>query len=422
MDSQRRAAPGHLAPPAPPAALESDDPLDAALRADPAARDKPPEAAPGETSPRRHSLRPADEGKREDFLTSLAFETWNFDFFSTVRRLDALSPDLQGIGLSDRVDGDPIRFCQQPLLVFPPSSLSRYDPPTGNSPGRLFVAFIGMLGPHGPLPLHLTEYAHDRELHAKDRTFSRFLDVFNHRLVSLFYRAWSVNQMPASYDRSMAAAGINPNEVSPEQRAPALLEDDDPYAVYIGALFGLGMESVRLRDRLPDTAKLHYAGRLAAIAPGPEGLRSVMQDYFGVPVSLEEFAGHWLSLPPSALCRLGGDPVDRGPASLGGPLGGAVAGARVWDCQGKFRLRFGPMSLKDYQRFLPNERAAKRIEAWIRNFVGDEFAWEAQIILNKDEVPKARLGAGGSALGWTSWNYSGKAQEDRGDLTIRSRH
>ncbi len=418
MDSKGRTTPGPVtrAGPAP-------DPLDAVLSGSNENGSAPVDAAaagPAMRTVRKHVTRPANYEAKEDFLTQLAFETWNYDFFQAVRRLDALSPDQKGIGLSDRVEEDAVRFCQQPTLAFPPSSLNRYDPPTDRTPGRLFVAFFGMLGPHGPLPLHLTEYAHERELHAKDKTFSRFLDVFNHRLASLFYRAWAVNQMPASYDRSMAAAGINPAAIKPEQRDAALLEDDDPYALYIGSLIGLGMDSLRLRDRVPDIAKLHYAGRLAAGAPGPEGLRAILQDYFGVPVLIEEFAGHWLTLPESAHCRLGGDPVDRGPASLGGPLGGAVAGRRVWDCQGKVRLRLGPMKFDDYKRFLPTENAARRLEAWIRNFVGEEFAWEADIILMKDDVPPTRLGMG-AALGWTTWNYSGAAEEDRADLTLRSR-
>jgi type VI secretion system protein ImpH len=399
------------------------DPLEAMMSTAPnGANGHPkPEAKVGEPKVRKVTSRVADHQTREEFLTDLAYETWNYNFYQVVRRLDSMFPDLQGIGLSDKVEEDPIRFCQQPTLAFPPNTVTRYDPPTSNAPGRLFVAFMGLLGPHGPLPLHLAEYALEREIHFKDRTFSRFLDVFNHRLVSLFYRAWSVNQMPASYDRSFAAAGMDPSDLKPGQRQRALLEDDDPYAIYIGSLLGIGMDSLRLRDVVPDTAKLHFAGRLAAGTPGPEGLRGILQEYFGVPVMIDEFAGQWLDLPKDQYCRLGGDPVDRTPSSLGGPLGGAVAGSRVWDCQGKFRIRLGPMGFEDYQRFLPHTKSAARLEGWIRNFVGDEFAWEAQIILRQDEVPKTQLGKG-AALGWSTWMYSGNAEENRADLTIRSRN
>jgi type VI secretion system protein ImpH len=374
---------------------------------------------------RRKAMTSADYAAKQEFLGQLEVEPWNFDFFQTVRRMNSFTPDMPGVGLSDRVGEDPIRFCQQPMMAFPPNTLSKYDPPrtVGDAqvPPRLYVCFMGLLGPHGPLPLHLTEYAHERELHFKDWTFSRFLDVFNHRMVSLFYRAWAVNQMPASFDRSMAAAGIDANHLKHDQRQDALIEDEDKYASYIGALFGVGMESLRLRDPVPDLSKLYFAGRLASGTPGPEGLRAILSDFFEVPVEIEEFAGHWMDLPTDYFCRLGGSPgIDRTSSTIGGQNGGAVAGKRVWDCQGKFRMKIGPMDFAKYQKLLPGTQSAKRLESWIRNFVGDEFAWEALLILKKDEVPRTQLGKG-SKLGWTTWNYSGACPEDRADLSLRSK-
>jgi type VI secretion system protein ImpH len=417
-----------------PQAETAADPLEAMLREEPAphahtngdgGREDGPAPVEGELQAhprRRKAMTSADYAAKEDFLSRLEAEPWNFDFFHTVRQMSAMNADMPGVGVSDRVGEDPVRFCQQPTMAFPPNTLSKYDPPRVSSggaqiPPRLYVCFMGMLGPHGPLPLHLTEYAHERELHFKDWTFSRFLDVFNHRLISLFYRAWAVNQMPASFDRSMAAAGIDPAALKHDQRQEALIEDEDKYATYIGALFGLGMEALRLRDPVPDLSKLYFAGRLASAAPGPEGLRAILSDFFGVPVEIDEFSGHWLDLPKEYHCRLGGSAVDRAPSSLGS---GAVAGQRVWDCQGKFRIKVGPMDLETYQRLLPGTPSAKRLEGWIRNFVGDEFAWEAVLILKKTEVPRTKLG-GGARVGWTTWSYSGACPEDRADLTLRSK-
>jgi type VI secretion system protein ImpH len=401
-----------------PRAVAAHDPLDAVL-SEPSAVQS--EAAPAPARAARKAKTSADYASQQEYYARLEAEPWAFDFFQTVRRMNAQAPDMPGVGQSDRAGEDPVRFCQQPMLAFPPNTLSKFDPArvSGDAqiPPRLYVCFMGMLGPHGPLPLHLTEYAHERELHFKDWTFSRFLDLFNHRLVSLFYRAWAVNQMPASFDRSMAAAGIDPSKVPHDRRHEALVEDQDRYASYIGALFGLGMESLRLRDPVPDLAKLYFAGRLASGTPGPEGLGAILAEFFGVPVEIEEFAGHWMDLPPEYFCRLGGS-ADRQACSLG--AGGAVAGARVWDCQGMFRIKIGPMPFEKYQRLLPGTPSAKRLESWIRNFVGDEFAWEAVLILDKDEVPRAQLGKG-SRLGWTTWNYSGACPEDRADLTLRSK-
>ena len=372
----------------------------------------------------------ANEGQRAELLARLEEAPWSFDFFQAVRRLVVAHPEKAGFGLSDRVDGDPARFCQQPSMTFAPCTVSRFSPQSADAPARLFVNFMGMLGPNGPLPLHLTEYAYERELHHKDWTFSRFMDLFNHRLVSLFYRAWAVNQMPASFDRSIAATapGHGHGPLSSVERDQALTQDADRYSMYIGALFGLGADSLRFRDAVPDVAKLHFAGRLCAGTRNPEGLRAILSDYFGVEVEIDEFAGRWVDIPQTYWCGLGGAPgADPAACALGTMSGGgAVAGSRVWDCQGMFRMRLGPMTFKQYQRVLPGSPSHKRLDAWVRNYLGDEFAWEATLLLKADEVPGTRLGgdpaAGGTRLGWTSWVQRGKSEEDRGDLTLRSRN
>jgi type VI secretion system protein ImpH len=119
-----------------------------------------------------------------------------------------------------------------------------------------------------------------------------------------------------------------------------------------------------------------------------------------------------------------------------------VCGSRVWECQGAFRVTMGPMSLGDFERLLPmslpdyqrdiwephrgprsvqppGATSAGRLDAWVRNYFGDEFAWEVVLLLRAREVPRTQLGRGGR-LGWTTWVMSGPSPEDRGDLAIRS--
>ncbi|MDX2132083.1 MAG: type VI secretion system baseplate subunit TssG [Planctomycetota bacterium] len=412
MGRQGRTTPGPLgagtggrSPGAPgPGANGAPDPLEELLRAEPE-----PEHAPAETR------RPIDRAEREDLWDRLNVRAWGHDFFALARRIEALHPEFPGFGASSRASDDPVRFAQEPTLAFPPCTVSQFHFPKSTAPARLFVHFLGLLGPMGPLPLHFTEHALQRELHFKDRTFSRFLDVFNHRMVSLFYRSWAASQMPASYDRALPVE--NADELDDATRDRYLAGDADRYAVYVGSLFGLGGEETRLRDAVPDIGKLHFSGRLATPGRGPEGLCAILSKYFGVEVEVEEFAGRWLDLPEQYWCRLGAP----GPSStLGTTSGGMiVAGNRVWDCQGMFRIRLGPMSLADYQRLLPDGRAARRLDAWIRNYLGDEFSWEAVLALKASEVPPTRLG-GDARLGWTTWVRCGENTEDRDELVIRS--
>ncbi len=112
-------------------------------------------------------------------VTAMHEQPWEFDFFQALRRIEC--------GLAD----DPLRMGQQPDSAFAPSTLASMTPTSENSPARLEQFFFGLGGPNGPLPLHITEYVRERQRNNADSTSKRFLDVFHHRLLSLFYRAWA---------------------------------------------------------------------------------------------------------------------------------------------------------------------------------------------------------------------------------------
>jgi len=350
-------------------------------------------------------------------------EPYPLDFFSLGRLIECTFKDLPRIGGSQRPAEDAARFSQEPSLAFAPSSISDFQSYGAARVGRVFVNFMGMLGPNGPLPLHLTDFARDRERNHDDPTLARFLDLFNHRMVSLFYRAWAATQMTANYDRTgwpergapaMAAAapaeGVESAEAS--ESGGGAWSNEDRYAMYIGALLGIGQRSLRRRDDAPDVAKLYFAGRLGAGVKNAEGLRSLLQEYFSIPARVDEFVGSWIDLPERYWCRLG-------ETRESGMLGvNAVAGARSWDRQSRIRIVLGPMGFDDYERMLPGGASQKRLEAWVRNYIGFELGFDVQLILKESEVPKSSLGKGGK-LGWTTWAAVGALGRDAADLTIR---
>ncbi|MFI5379645.1 MAG: type VI secretion system baseplate subunit TssG [Tepidisphaerales bacterium] len=313
-----------------------------------------------------------------------------FDFYQAVRRLEAVNPEKPRIGQSLRVADDCVRFCQKPSLRFEPVTVTGYQQASQYAPDRLFVAFMGLLGPHGPMPLHLTEYIRARELQANDPTLARFFDVFNHRMIALFYRAWRTNQQAVSFDRP----------------------DQDRFLAYFGSLIGISTPPFRNRDAIQDMAKLHYCGRLACPTKSAEGLVAILVDYFRVPVELEEFVGQWIELPVENRLRLAESPET-------GTIGRtAIMGSRVWECQHKFRLRIGPLTLADYQRLLPRGVSLRRLHDWVRNYCGDQFGFEVQLVLRKQDVPKLRPGVIGQ-LGWTTWLSTKKFEEDADDLVLQ---
>src|SRR5438132_5786861 len=158
-----------------------------------------------------------------------------FDFFRAVRLLESQRPDLPRIGFSVAPGEDPVRFWQNPSLRFAPASLDSVRPGGPDSVPRIAVNFFGLFGPNAPLPPHMTEYVMERELHHHDPTITAFFNLFHHRLLTLFYRAWAANQKVVDLDRHSACG--------PSQKTTR--DEDQRYAIYIGALFGIGMEELQ---------------------------------------------------------------------------------------------------------------------------------------------------------------------------------
>jgi type VI secretion system protein ImpH len=311
------------------------------------------------------------------------------DFFQVLRLIENAHPQLPRIGASLRPRDDAVRFGQDPALVFHPTMLGQYTRASADARARLAVNFFGLLGANGPMPTHLTEYVRDRLRHGGDATLLAFLDVFHHRMLSLFYRARASAEPTISLDRF----------------------DADRFSVFVGSLFGIGAPALRERDAIGDFAKLHFAGLLANKARPASGLVSILRAYFKLPLQIEQFVGHWMRLPPEIHSRLGG--VDGG-NRLGASL---VLGRSVWDCQNKFRIVIGPLGYDDYRRFMPGGESLKRLLAWVRNYVGLALDWDVRLILKKEQMPPLRLG-GATRIGWSTWLASAPAQRDPPPMLI----
>jgi type VI secretion system protein ImpH len=325
----------------------------------------------------------------DPLIDGLKKNPYGFDFFRAVRLLECRRPDLPRVGFSLSPSEDPVRFAQKPSLRFAPASLDSVSVDRNGSVPKMAVNFFGLFGPNAPLPPHITEYALERQLHHKDHTFTAFLNLFHHRLLSLFYRAWAANQKAADLDRPK----------------------DQRYAIYVGASFGIGMETLQERDAVPDPAKLFFSGRLACQTRNAEGLEAILREYFHIPAEVQPFTGRWLHLPSDSLCQIGKSPES-------GSLGvNTIVGSRFWDSQLSFRMRFGPMGFADYERMLPKGDSFERLKYWVLNYCGEHFIWDVQLVLRADEVPSVCLGKSGR-LGWTTWVKTKAFGEDADELIL----
>ena len=312
-----------------------------------------------------------------------------YGFFAIMRLLEAIHADRLRFGRSGRPGEDAVRLAQEPSVAHAPASLAGWEEGAEGNPDRLLVHFFGLFGPDGPLPVHLTEYARERRARYRDAAFQRFADLFHHRALSLFYRAWADARPTVSFDR-------------PEQ---------DRFGHYVGALIGLSTPHLRNRDAMPDLTKLHFSGHLATQTRHAEGLASILSSFFTVPVSVESFCGTWLSLPAADRSCLSAG-AER--AALGQT---ALLGDRVWSRQHKFRIVFGPLSWQDYERLLPDGASFHKLVPLVRNYTGDVLVWDVNLILRRDEVPQTRLGQQGR-LGWTTWLMPRRSAADAADLFL----
>ena len=328
---------------------------------------------------------------RVALMQALSGAPHRYSFFQAVRLLECAFPEKPRVGTSLRLADDPFRLGQEPDLDFASATLSSFRPSAGLAGlPQLMVRFQGLTGPNGPLPLHLTEYARDRMRNAGDSTLVHFFNMFHHRLLSMFYRAWAEAQPTVSLDRA----------------------DSDNFGRWVSSLAGYGMRPMRRRDKVPDSAKLAAAGLLARTVRNAEGLSGLLADYFQVPARLMEWHPHWLKLPEDAQTRIG---FGQASASLGLT---AVVGQRVWDCQSGFLVVLGPLKLDQYKRFLPGRDSMRSLKDWVLNYCGFELGCSVRLILLREEVPRTHLGQQG-ALGMTTWLGHRLSKDDADELELQ---
>ncbi|MEM6973775.1 MAG: type VI secretion system baseplate subunit TssG [Pseudomonadota bacterium] len=319
-------------------------------------------------------------------LGALAASPQTYHLFHALRVIEATYPDRPRLGRSRRVSDDPVRLGQEVELAFPPSTIADFTMSDRQGRIRLTNRMFGLFGPNGPLPLHMTEYARDRLRNKQDPTFAAFADVFHHRMLSLFYRAWASAEPAPSADRP----------------------DDDRFAQILAAMAGQMGRSMADRDAMPDIAKRHFTGRFSQDCRSEEGLLALVSTFFRAPAKIETFVGSWLELEPDDRWMLGS-----------GALGRSTGlGSRVWSREAKFRIRLGPLGLADYRRLLPGGDSLERLSAIVRNYVGEVLDWDLTLVLAAEEVPDTQLGAAGR-LGQTTWIGQREPGRDADDLHLR---
>lgn len=319
------------------------------------------------------------------WLALLKAEPARFDFFQAVRILEAAHPQRVALGRGRRSAEETVRLSQPPFLTHPPGDLAGLEQ-ASDSYLKLSTYLFGLFGPQGPLPIAVTAHARARARQHGDPTFAHFADIFHHRMIALFYRAWAAARPAIEHDRGQ----------------------DGRFRERVAGLIGIGPAAFRDRQPLPDRFLLHIAGLALLGSHPPEALERALQLFFRVPARIVELVGAWLDIPPHCWSRLGA-------AQLGHD---AVLGKASFQRTHRFRVRLGPLGLPSFMGFLPVGAALPVLTALVRSLQGLEHDWDLQLVLAKAEVPTARLGDPGTRLGWTSWLGSRERLVDADDLVL----
>jgi type VI secretion system protein ImpH len=307
-------------------------------------------------------------------------EPFSFEFFQAVRLLERLLPERKSVGHFVHPGTEVVRFATHPSLAFPASQIQALDR-SANDPVRLTVNFMGLTGPEGVLPNPYTSLIIER-LRASDYALRDFLDIFNHRIISLFYRAWRKYRFDVACEQG----------------------ERDLFSRHLLSLLGLGTDGLRDRQAVSDDTLIYYSGLLGQRPRSSQALKQILADYFDVPVTIEQFVGSWYRLDAETQCRL--SEANSESEELGF---GAVVGDEVWDQQSKVRIVLGPLTLERYADFLPDGQSWEPLRAWVRFFSNDEGDFEVKLILEREQVPSCTLGTEGTSrpqLGWVSWMKS----------------
>jgi len=314
-------------------------------------------------------------GKEASVEQWLLDAPWQFEYFQAIKLLELLHPDRHAPGESSDPDTEVVRLQSRVTLEYPASEIQKLTPPAApGEPFAMSVNLLGLAGQYGPLPIPDTERIL-ANVARRDLAMRDFLDIFNHRLLSLLLKIRKIHQP------SMTAG------------QPHL----DRTAFYFYSFFGLGNPALRNRIGVQDRSLLHYCGILSQHPRSASGLERFFSDYFQVRVDVKQLAGGWRYLEPDQWTRIG---VTSGVNNSLGRT--AMVGQRYWDQQGTFEVNLGPLNLDTFEDFLPVGRGFTPLCELSRFYAGVDAEFRFRLTLSAPQVPETRL-ARKSRLGWTSW-------------------
>ncbi|HCI49160.1 MAG: hypothetical protein A2977_03530 [Alphaproteobacteria bacterium RIFCSPLOWO2_01_FULL_45_8] len=311
--------------------------------------------------------------KKRSLIGLLSQEADQFEFHALVKILECLNPEATPLGEGHHPHTESIRIKTHLEFGFQTTDVVGVEEIESPQP-IIKTNFLNLAGIQGPLPTPYTQMVMDRD-RQKDTALHSFLDIFNHRLISLLHR------IRKKYWVGVAA---NPPE-------------DTFMGRMLRSILGLGV--VNKKDRrlqVLNRSLLFYTGLIWQQRRSVVALEKLLRNYFNVPVKIDQFQGAWVKVPLDQQTKIGDD----GQFNRLGET--AILGDRFWEQQQSIKIHVGPLGIKGYINFLKPGKAYSALKILVAFFCGEDQDFHLNLILKKEEVPLVKLGQG-IALHWTSW-------------------
>lgn len=245
---------------------------------------------------------------------------------------------------------------------------------------EILTSFLGLTGQNAVLPDHFTELLLER-IGEKDLSLQAFLDIFHHRLMHCFYQIWESGKFFVVYEQSQENA-LNKG--------------------ILGFIRGLSGKAKLTRD-LNSTSEnfLYYSGLYSLSSRPSDALKTMLRDYFEVPISIYHFVPEWIVIQQTERSFLSHQHDSQNQNRLGI---NTIIGKRVCHVQNQFEIEIGPVDYKHFLQLLPSGKMLMKIREMVRSFSGNEYDFHLRLILITNEVPRCCLSKQETKrLGWNSW-------------------
>lgn len=313
------------------------------------------------------------------------------DFFELVRRIEGSRPDLPRLGKAARPTQENVRFGQTPYLHFPPTEVAEIRQGNGNVEALIMTYFFGLLGVNGPMPLEFTNYVFQRSHNYYDQTWRRFLDIINHRFLTLFYRAWAENEQAVSFDR----------------------KNDDKITDIIRSLAGTSSDMLGENRTFPYLTA-NYAEHFGKSVKSRDSLEEILRNILKIDLKIKDFVVSSYDIPKGERCHLG----NRRNSVLGESI---QLGRSYMSATREFEIETEPVSFTESCKWMPGHSGFNLINRVITAYLDRPLEYSLTFNVVGKTVPTVVFGGRDEGVRLGQGFLIGRPKNDENiKITIRA--